>query len=207
MTQPAGKTLPLTPARRYMGGLLKDARRVPTVTIRRTLRMGPTEAGASWCAVFTRAYGIVAAARPELRRVHVDWPWPRCYERSENVAAVAVERQCGGEVVVCFAHLRQPQNLSVREIDEELRRVREAPLETAREARGTFGVTGEGGSGVALLNVLTPLTTTLTCGPGGLDGTVEVRLTFDQRILDGATAAKVLRDLQRVLRTEGKGRG
>lgn len=131
MTQPAGRTLSLTPAHRFMGELLKDTRRVPTAMLRRSLQLAAVAAARqaarprpSWCAVFTKAYGGVAAAQPELRRVYRDWPWPHLYEHAGNVAAVAVTRRLEGEGIVCFAHLRQPQEQRLEELDQELRRVK-----------------------------------------------------------------------------------
>jgi hypothetical protein len=210
-----------------MCDLLADARRVPTAAVQRQLHLAPVAAARravgprlSWCTVFTRAYAVVAAARPELRRAYRDWPWPHLYEHPENVAAVAVERRLETEPIVFFGRLRQPQHQGLRELEEVLRRLKEEPVKAVgmvqralrrlgllsgrRRARvlGTFGVTGVSNLGSSLLNLLAPLTTTLTYGRVGADGAVDVRLTFDYRVLDGATAARVLDDLERVLNVD-----
>jgi hypothetical protein len=67
---------------------------------------------------------------------------------------------------------------------------------------GTFGVSAVGGAGAALANLIAPTATALTYGPLGPDGAVEVRLTFDHRVLDGLTAAGTLAETEAVLRTE-----
>jgi hypothetical protein len=67
---------------------------------------------------------------------------------------------------------------------------------------GTFGVSSVGGFGAGLLCVLSPLTTVLSFGPVDQDGNVDVRLTFDHRVLDGAEAARVLAELEQVLSGE-----
>jgi hypothetical protein len=64
---------------------------------------------------------------------------------------------------------------------------------------GTFGVSTIAGQGAELLYLLSPLATTLNYGVVGADGSVTVRLLFDHRVLDGATAARVLHDVERVL--------
>jgi hypothetical protein len=73
-----------------------------------------------------------------------------------------------------------------------------------RRARrlGTFGVSVVASQGAAGLHLLSPLTTTLNYGVFQPDGTIDVRLTYDHRVLDGGTAARALRELERVLRSE-----
>lgn len=67
---------------------------------------------------------------------------------------------------------------------------------------GTFGLTVTAGLGATLEHLVSPLTTTLTYGPVAADGTASVRLVFDHRVLDGAPAARALRDLEAVLTGE-----
>jgi hypothetical protein len=64
---------------------------------------------------------------------------------------------------------------------------------------GTFGVSVYSGLGAEALHPLSPLTTTLTYGVIAEDGTVDVRLIYDHRVLDGATVARALGELERVL--------
>ncbi len=65
---------------------------------------------------------------------------------------------------------------------------------------GTFGVSAYSGLGVDSLHPLSPLTTVLNYGPISPDGLVNVRLTYDHRVLDGAVVGRALGDLETVLR-------
>lgn len=66
---------------------------------------------------------------------------------------------------------------------------------------GTFGVTVYSGLGAESLHPLSPLTSTLNYGVIAPDGAVDVRLTYDHRVMDGATVARALARLERVLNT------
>jgi hypothetical protein len=67
---------------------------------------------------------------------------------------------------------------------------------------GTFGVSACGALGAASLHPPTLTTSTLNYGLVEEDGSVEVRLVYDQRVLDGATVARALADLEGVLKHE-----
>jgi hypothetical protein len=64
---------------------------------------------------------------------------------------------------------------------------------------GTFGVSVYAGLGAASLHPLSPATCTLNYGVIDERGDVDVRITYDHRVLDGATVARVLADLEQVL--------
>ncbi|MFN4261509.1 MAG: hypothetical protein ACK4RK_19675 [Gemmataceae bacterium] len=64
---------------------------------------------------------------------------------------------------------------------------------------GTFGMSIYGSLGAASLHPLSPLTTVLNFGPISAAGHVTVRLIYDHRVLDGATVARALADLERTL--------
>lgn len=67
---------------------------------------------------------------------------------------------------------------------------------------GTFAASTTAAEGGASLHQLSPLTTTLNYGQFEADGTLDVRLTYDHRVLDGATVARALVELENVLRGE-----
>ncbi len=67
---------------------------------------------------------------------------------------------------------------------------------------GTYGVSSYAGLGAASLHQLSPLTTTLNYGVIDDAGNVDVRLVYDHRVMDGATVARALQDLERVLHCE-----
>jgi hypothetical protein len=241
MPRNAGFNLPLSPPRRLICDLMHFARKVPTVPVQRRMRLAAVvaarEAAAtrpSWCTLFTKAYGLVAAARPPLRRAYLSFPRPHLYEHPVNVATVAVERRFGDEDAVFFAPLRQPERLSLPDLDARIRRLKEQPLETVGAFRrallvsrlplplrrflwwfglnvsgrkrsqimGTFGVSVYSGLGAAGLHPLSVATTTLTYGVLEAGGAVDVRLVYDHRVLDGATVARALADLERALNHE-----
>jgi hypothetical protein len=236
-----GRNLPLSLPRRFIGDLVYFARRVPSVPVERRMDLAPVVAARrlaqprpSWCAIFTRAYGFVAATFPELRRAYLSFPQPHLYEHPANVASVAVERRLGDEDAVLFGHARSPEKLTLVELDTQLRLWKEQPVERIGSFRralrlsrwprplrrvlwwiglnaigrkrahyfGTFGVSVYSGLGAASLHPLSPLTTTLNYGVIDPDGLVDVRIIYDHRVLDGATVARALEELERVLKCE-----
>jgi hypothetical protein len=237
----AGRTLGLSLPRRLVIDLLHASRDVPLVPIERRMQLAPLWAARQgcrprpgWCSIFTKAWAVVAAREAVFRRAYLTFPWPRLYEHPSNVAAVAVECRWQGEDAVFFTHLREPERLTLAEIDAAVRRCKERPWEGSGSVRravrvgrlprpvrrllwwgglnvsgpqrarylGTFGVSATAGLGAAVLAIRSPLTTTLYYGVFEPDGAVDVRLAFDHRVLDGATAARALVAMERVLRTE-----
>src|SRR3954454_10923594 len=67
---------------------------------------------------------------------------------------------------------------------------------------GTFGISVYSGLGAASLHPLSPLTTTLNYGVIEPNGSVDVRLIYDHRVLDGSTIARALLDLEQVLNNQ-----
>lgn len=241
MPQPVGRSLRLSLPRRFIGDLVHFARQVPSVPVQRRMDLAPVVAARevaeprpSWCALFTKAYAFVCAARPELRRAYLTFPYDRLYEHPVSSASIAVERRFGDEDAVFFGHLNQPETRSLIEIDARLREFKERPVESLGAFRralrisslprplrrlawwvglsmwgrkraqfmGTFGVSVYSGLGAESLHPLSPLTTTLNYGVIDAVGGVDVRIIYDHRVLDGATVARVLQDLERVLTCE-----
>ncbi len=241
MGEPIGRKLSLSPARRFVGDLLHFARQVPTVPVQKRMNIAPLAAARrqavprpSWCALFTKAYAIVAAARPELRRAYLSFPWPHLYEHPVSVASVAIERHIGDEDAVLFVQLRGPEEHTAEQIDRYLKESKELPVEQVptfrralrvsrlprplrrllwwiglnwsgyKRARnwGTFGVSVYSGLGAEALHPLSPLTTALNYGVIAEDGTVDVRVIYDHRVMDGATVARALADLEQVLNNQ-----
>jgi hypothetical protein len=84
----------------------------------------------SWVAIFTKAYAMVAEEHAELRRAYLSFPRPHLYEHPINIASIAVERRVDNEYAVLFAPIRSPERLPLVELDAELRRLREQPVES-----------------------------------------------------------------------------
>jgi hypothetical protein len=64
---------------------------------------------------------------------------------------------------------------------------------------GTFGLSSIGALGASLLHMVPLLTSTLHYGMFETTGRLAVRLSFDHRVFDGATAARTLADLEGAL--------
>jgi hypothetical protein len=64
---------------------------------------------------------------------------------------------------------------------------------------GTFGLTSPAGEGAGMLHLITPLTATLHYSLLDANGGLDMRLTFDHRVLDGAEAARALVALEKTL--------
>lgn len=133
-----GRSIPLSVPRRIMGDLLAFAQRVPTVPVQRVLNVGAVTAargrlgpGApSWVAIFARGYAIVASRTPELRRAYLSLPRPRLYEHPFSVASIAIEREYQGENVVFWGHLRCPEDKTLADLHDRLRRFKQEPVES-----------------------------------------------------------------------------
>jgi hypothetical protein len=65
---------------------------------------------------------------------------------------------------------------------------------------GTFGLSSTASDGATLLSLMSALTATIHYGLFDSEGRLDMRLTFDHRVLDGATAARALVALENVLR-------
>ena len=135
MAQALGRSLPLSLPRQLVCDLLHFARKTPAVSVSRRLRLEEVAAARavaeprpSWAALFTKGYALVAAGNATLRRAYLGLPYPRLYEHPVNVAAVAVERLCGGEETTFLAPLPRPESLSLSEIDARLLHYHEAPV-------------------------------------------------------------------------------
>lgn len=113
----AGKQLALIPGemRMHLGKL---------VAARKAARPRP-----SLLAMFIKAFAAVAVRYPELRRVFVSRPWHRIYECDQNIVSVVVERDWHGEAGLFLARLYSPEKMTLAEIDAQLRRFKDRPIE------------------------------------------------------------------------------
>ncbi len=67
---------------------------------------------------------------------------------------------------------------------------------------GTFGISSLGAFGAGIVRLVPLLTSTLHYGMFEAGGAIAMRLSFDHRVLDGATAAEALADMEATLRHE-----
>lgn len=233
-----GRKIALSLPRRFVGDVLHFAKKIPSIPMQRRMRLADVVAARerlstrhSWCAIFTKAYSIVAAERPELRRTYLSVPWGHLYEHPINVAAFSVERTYQDEEGVFMARIARPELTSLRVLSQIVRAYKQAELSQIESFQqglwlsslplplrrflwwvalewdgrykahyfGTFAISVVGSLGAAGLHILSPLALTLNYGTFEPDGSLDVRLTYDHRALDGATAARALVALEEVL--------
>jgi hypothetical protein len=134
--KPAGRTIPLSLPRRWVGDLAAFSQNVPTVAGEKILRVKALAAARrgvprppSWGSLVTKAFGIVSARTPELRRSYLSFPFPRLYEHPSSVAAIVANREFHGEPAVFLGLMQVPESLSLREIEARLRQLRESPFD------------------------------------------------------------------------------
>lgn len=129
--------VPLSPARRLVGDICRISQAVPLVTAERTMNLAPLvearracPARPAWSVILAKAYALVARDLRELRRSYIAFPWPHLYEHPESVGTITVEREHNGENVVLFAQMRRPEQRSLLEMDSDLRRHQDAPVQS-----------------------------------------------------------------------------
>lgn len=233
-----GKSIRLSASRRLVCDLLEAAASVPAIPVQRRVRLGALLAARGahpsrppWTALFIKAFALVAAEMPELRRAYVKLPWGHLYEYPVSVASLAVERDHDGEKGVFFGRIRQPERMSLEDLTAAIRHLQSVPVTEHKEFRqalrlsrlpwlvrrlawylglnwgrqrarhfGTFGVSVYSGLGAESLKPISPVNT-LNYGVIAPDGAVDVRLTYDHRVMDGATVARALARLEEVMTT------
>jgi hypothetical protein len=136
MNKPPGRNIAISPFRRLVIDLMRFSKKVPSVTLERVMDLSPLIAARDQCApkptwtgLFIKAYSILAARNPLLRRSFMSFPWPHFYEHPKNIAQLNVSRVVNGEDIVLQAHIRSPQNRSLVDIDRIIHSFMETPVE------------------------------------------------------------------------------
>jgi pyruvate/2-oxoglutarate dehydrogenase complex dihydrolipoamide acyltransferase (E2) component len=144
-----GRAIPLSRPRRMVADLMYFAAGVPTVPVQRRMNLAPLVAARNaaadrpaWTAIFTKAYALVAADVPELRRAYVKFPWAHLYEYPASAAYVTVERDYGGEKAVFGYRVKDPAALSIRQLADQLNYAATAPVEEVKTFRRALAVAG-----------------------------------------------------------------
>jgi len=116
--------------------LLHFAQQIPTIPVQRQMNVAALRqqraclaAPPSWCALFTKAFGIAARRFKELRRAYIPFPYAHLYEHPISIASVAIEREYQGEKAVFWSHLRGPENQSLAALQGHLSRLKNEPIE------------------------------------------------------------------------------
>jgi len=136
MHEPKGRSLPLSGPRRFITDMVHFAHQVPTVPVSRVMTVGPLmdarlahRSRPSWAVLFMKAYALVAAEHPPLRRAFVSFPCARLYEHPQNSCALAVERIMHGEESIFVGMFRAPELQTLDQLQESLAWYKESPLE------------------------------------------------------------------------------
>lgn len=134
-----GRSIPLTPARRAVADLMKLTIGIPLASVVRRMNVARVIAarrGAAtsipWTALFMKAYALVAAEFPELRRAFLKFPRPHLYEYPASVAALTVEREFRGEMRVFALIVKDPAALTLGEIARMIDDVQNSPIESIK---------------------------------------------------------------------------
>jgi hypothetical protein len=123
--------------RRFLVDLMRASIRVPFVSLSRPLNVSALiEARAlaaqpppGWAAICVKAFALVAKDEPVLRTLYVKWPWPHFYELPCSVATVAIARVEDGEACVLPEKVPSPESLPLTEIDVQIKRAKDAPVD------------------------------------------------------------------------------
>ena len=136
MHESKGNILPITGPRRFIIDLVHFARQVPSTPVSRTVNVsalfGPREnhpSRPSWAVLFMKAYALVGANHPPLRRALLLFPWPRLYEHTWMNCALAIERSYQGDPGVFVGLFRAPELQTIAQLQESLAFYKHQPLE------------------------------------------------------------------------------
>jgi hypothetical protein len=232
-----GRAIRLSKSRRMVIDLLHFARAIPTVPVQRRMNLAGLAATRAacrdkprWTAIFAKAYAIVAAENPVLRRAYIKLPWPQLYEYPSSTATIMFEKEHEGEPSLFSYLLRNPAAMPLNAISQQLGKIADMPVGEVKDFRrnlsvsslprplrrliwwlglnigrqrgnyfGTFGVSVYSALKAESLHPLAPVTTVLNYGVFADDGTVDVRIIYDHRVMDGAVVARLLGRLEEVL--------
>jgi len=118
-----------------IGDFLAQSQRIPLAHGERRIDIRPLRTAVAaarprpnWLPLFFKAYAIVAAARPVLRRMYVRFPWPRLYEHPENVGSVITSRLVDGDEALMALPIVTPEKRPITEIDTILKEARLKPV-------------------------------------------------------------------------------
>jgi hypothetical protein len=135
-----GHRIPLSRARRLVIDFLHFASGIPTVPVQRRINLKPViEARAAladrpaWTAIMVKAFAMVSAEVPELRRAYCKFPWPHLYEVPTPVASIVVERDYEGEKALLIGRIKDPATLPLPELTKRVRALNESPVDDVKD--------------------------------------------------------------------------
>ncbi|MDX2039101.1 MAG: hypothetical protein SFX72_20820 [Isosphaeraceae bacterium] len=121
--------------RRFINDLVYFARQVPSVPVSRTMNVSDLfdprrlhPAKPAWAALFMKAFALIAAEHPPLRRAYLGWPWGRLYEHPQSICALAVERKFDNEDGVFVGLFRAPEAQAIGQLQRAVDSYKNQPL-------------------------------------------------------------------------------
>ncbi|MBI3823995.1 MAG: hypothetical protein HY289_15110 [Planctomycetes bacterium] len=137
----------LSLGRRLLCDALYFARADYMAAAERTMRLADVSAARqeasprpSWAAIITKAFALAARDHPEMRQVHLGFPWSHICEFETQAASVAVTRRVNDEDMVFLAPLVNPEEQSLQDLDARLRYYQETPVEEIRAFRDALRI-------------------------------------------------------------------
>ena len=133
----SGKRLAFPKNRRLVLDICRAAKSVPTFPVERSFQLGNlleardrANTRISWTALYTRAYGLVSQAIPELRQMFVTYPSARLYEHHQSVASISIHRDdpSGGKRLI-WGRIDGAEHNGLIEIQQRLDYVTRGPLD------------------------------------------------------------------------------
>ena len=226
-------------SRRVIIDLMRASADVPFVAVRRTLAIGRLAAARkslrnrpAWAAIFAKAFAILAAEQPVLRRVYLKWPWPHFYDFPQTLAMIVVAPDATPEGVLLFP-VKAPDLTSLAEADAMIRSAKSQPIEATPFFRktmmvtrlpqplrrlawaiglnfgrqrgnylGTLLVTSVAAFGGGEVEALGPQSFILSYDKVSDDGAIDVMIRWDHRIADAAFIGGELSRLEQILNNQ-----
>jgi hypothetical protein len=226
-------------SRRVIIDLMRASADVPFVAVRRTLGIGRLAAARkslrnrpAWAAIFAKAFAILAAEQPVLRRVYLKWPWPHFYDFPQTLAMIVVAPDVTPDGVLLFP-VKAPDLSSLAEADAMIRSAKSQPIEATPFFRktmmvtrlpqplrrlawaiglnfgrqrgnylGTLLVTSVAAFGGGEVEALGPQSFILSYDKVSDDGAIDVMIRWDHRIADAAFIGGELSRLEQILNNQ-----
>ena len=145
-----GRRIALSPPRRLLTDLSHLSRGFPRATLLTRINVAalaePRDlARIPWPVVFAKAYALVAAGSPPLRRVYVKLPWPHLYELPQSVASIIVERDWphdgdSGEKALFLGRLKAPDAATLPNLAARMLALKSAPIDSITDFRRALAI-------------------------------------------------------------------
>jgi hypothetical protein len=145
-----GRRIALSPPRRLLTDLSHLSRAFPRATLLTRINVAALteprdQARIPWPVVFAKAYALVAAGSPPLRRVYVKLPWPHLYELPQSVASIIVERDWphdgdSDEKALFLGRLKAPDTATLPDLATRLLALKTAPIDSIADFRRALAI-------------------------------------------------------------------